>query len=104
MILIHLEVLKDLSGNEGYESNFHGIVNLSGAVGDQEWIVENDIPIASMHGDLDDVVPYDNSLITLFGLNIAVDGSYIINQKMQELGNIAHCIHITTKDMIHIQI
>ena len=76
-----------LSGNEGYESDFHGIVNLSGAVGDQEWIVENDIPIVSMHGDLDDVVPYDNSLITLFGLNIAVDGSYIIHQKMQELGN-----------------
>ena len=40
-----------------------------------------------MHGDLDDIVPYDDSLVTLFGLNIQVDGSYIIHQTMLELGN-----------------
>ena len=40
-----------------------------------------------MHGDQDDVVPYDNNLVTLFGLNIAVDGSYVIHQRMLDLGN-----------------
>ena len=30
------------SGNDGYDSSFHGIVNLCGAVGDQYWIVENE--------------------------------------------------------------
>ena len=75
------------SGNPGYSSEFHGIVNLSGAVGSQDWIIQGDIPIVSMHGDQDDTVPYDNSLITLFGLNIAVDGSYIIHDRMLELGN-----------------
>jgi hypothetical protein len=40
-----------------------------------------------MHGNQDDVVPYDNSLVTLFGLNVEVDGSYIIHQRMIELGN-----------------
>jgi len=79
--------LEGLSGNEGYDSNFHGIVNLSGAVGNQDWIIEGDIPIVSMHGDQDDVVPYDNNLVTLFGLNIAVDGSYVIHERMLELGN-----------------
>tara|TARA_B110000438_G_C15817100_1_gene652493 strand:- start:1110 stop:2243 length:1134 start_codon:yes stop_codon:yes gene_type:complete len=79
--------LEGLSGNSGYDSSFHGIVNLSGAVGNRDWIVEGDIPIVSMHGDQDDVVPYDDSLITLFGLNVAVDGSYIINERMLELGN-----------------
>ena len=34
-----------------------------------------------------DIVPYDDSLVTLFGLNIQVDGSYIIHQTMLELGN-----------------
>ena len=32
------------------------------------------------------VKPADN-LVTLFGLNIQIDGSYIIHQRMQELGN-----------------
>jgi len=79
--------LEGLSGNSGYNSNFHGIVNLCGAVGDQDWIIENDIPIVSMHGDQDSTVPYDDNLVTLFGLNIQIDGSYIIHQRMQELGN-----------------
>ena len=79
--------LEGLSGNPNYDSSFHGIVNLCGAVGDQYWIVENDIPVVSMHGDQDATVPYDDNLVTLFGLNIQIDGSYIINQRMQELGN-----------------
>ena len=76
-----------MSGNSGYSSEFHGIVNLCGAVGDQEWIIEGDIPVVSMHGDQDDVVPYDDDLVTLFGLNMLVDGSYIIHERMLELGN-----------------
>ena len=79
--------LEGLSGNPGYSSDFYGIVNLSGAVGDQSWIIENDIPIVSMHGDQDDTVPYDDNLVTLFGLNVEVDGSYVIHQRMMELGN-----------------
>ncbi len=79
--------LEGLSGNQGYDSSFHGVINLSGAVGDANWIIENDIPIVSMHGNQDDVVPYADDLVTLFGLNIEVDGSYIIHQKMLELGN-----------------
>ena len=79
--------LEGLSGNQGYDSSFNGIINLSGAVGNIDWIIEQDIPIVSMHGNLDDVVPYGNDLITLFGLNIEVDGSYVIHQRMIELGN-----------------
>ena len=79
--------IEGLSGNDGYDSNFHGVVNLCGAVGNQEWIIEDDIPVVSMHGDQDDVVPYDDNLVTLFGLNIQIDGSYIIHQRMLELEN-----------------
>ena len=79
--------IEGLSGNLGYSSDFHGIVNLCGAVGSQDWIIEDDIPIVSMHGDQDDVVPYDDNLVTLFGLNIQIDGSYTIHQKMTDLGN-----------------
>ena len=75
------------SGNLGYDSNFHGIINLCGAVGQTEWIIENDIPIVSLHGTTDDVVPYGEGLITLFGLNMGVAGSGAIHDRMLELGN-----------------
>ena len=79
--------IEGLSGNIGFDSSFHGIVNLCGAVGNQDWIIEDDIPAVSMHGDQDDIVPYDDNLVTLFGLNIQIDGSYILHQRMLELGN-----------------
>tara|TARA_Y100000590_G_C15671430_1_gene996389 strand:+ start:604 stop:1740 length:1137 start_codon:yes stop_codon:yes gene_type:complete len=75
------------SGNPGYDSHLHGIVNLCGAVGDYNWILEGDIPIVSVHGDEDTIVPYGDGLITLFGLNMQVYGSYVINETMHSLGN-----------------
>ena len=81
--------LEGNSGNEGYDSNFHGIINLCGAVGDYNWIVEGDIPVVSVHGDQDSIVPYGDGLITLFGLNMQVYGSYVIHETMLALGNIS---------------
>ena len=79
--------LEGLSGNPGYSSNFYGIVNLCGAIGESDWIEINDIPIVSVHGDEDTVVPYADDLVTLFGINLQVYGSYIIHQTMIDLGN-----------------
>ena len=79
--------LEGNSGNEGYESHFQGVINLCGGVGDYNWIVEGDIPIVSVHGDEDTIVPYGEGLITLFGLNMQVYGSYVINETMLALGN-----------------
>jgi len=79
--------LEGLSGNEGYDSHFHGVINLCGAVGDYNWIVEGDVPVVNIHGTDDTVVPYGDGLITLFGLNMQVYGSYVINETMLSLGN-----------------
>lgn len=79
--------LEGSSGNPGYSSEAHGIVNFCGAIGDPSWIEEGDVPIVSMHGDQDSTVPYDDSLVTLFGLNVQVFGSYIIDEIMNDLGN-----------------
>jgi len=79
--------LEGLSGNEGYDSHFHGVINLCGAVGDYNWIVAGDVPVVSIHGTDDTVVPYGDGLITLFGLNMQVYGSYVINETMISLGN-----------------
>jgi len=79
--------LEGLSGNEGYDSHFHGVINLCGAVGDYNWIIAGDIPIVNIHGTDDTVVPYGDGLITLFGLNMQVYGSFVINETMINLGN-----------------
>ena len=79
--------LEGLSGNEGYDSHFHGIINLCGAVGDYNWIVAGDVPVVSVHGTDDTIVPYGDGLITLFDLNMQVYGSYVINETMLSLGN-----------------
>jgi hypothetical protein len=79
--------LEGNSGNEGYDSHFHGVINLCGAVGDYNWIVAGDVPIVSVHGTDDTIVPYGDGLITLFGLNMQVYGSYVINETMLSLGN-----------------
>jgi len=79
--------LEGNSGNPEYSSKFHGIINLCGAVGHIDWIIEDDIPIVSLHGSEDDVVPYGVGMITLLGLNMNVMGSYSIHNRMIELGN-----------------
>ena len=79
--------LEGQSGNLGYDSKISGVINLCGAIGDYNWLIQNDLPIVNMHGDADDVVPYDDQLVTLFGLNMQVYGSLIINETMISLGN-----------------
>ena len=72
------------SGNAGYSSNIHGIINLCGGIGNVNWIDENAQPIVSLHGTLDDVVPYGGG-INLLGVH--TDGSGLIHDRMLELGN-----------------
>ena len=79
--------LEGFSGNPGYNSEFYGVVNLCGAIGHYDWIEMDDIPIVSVHGDEDTVVPYADDLVTLFGINLQVYGSYIIHEIMIDLGN-----------------
>ena len=86
----HLQELGGLegnSGNAGYSSEAFGIVNLCGAIGSLDWIEYPDRPIVSMHGDQDSTVPYSDDAVTLFGLDVQVFGSYVINETMNMLGN-----------------
>jgi len=78
--------LEGLSGNPGYSSDIAGVINLSGALLDTTWIEAGDIPLVSLHGTADDVVPFDNSPITLFGLGFEVHGSSTIHPRLDNLG------------------
>lgn len=75
-------------GSPGYSSKIHGVINLCGAIGDKLWIVPGDIPVASVHGDQDQTVPYKTAEIKFQGLplGVVVDGSYSIDSFANTIG------------------
>lgn len=77
------------SGNPGYSSRFYAVLNGSGAIGDKEWINTGDLPLVSVHGTNDDVVPYGTELQYLPGFPIPVtevDGSGSIHPYALSMG------------------
>lgn len=86
--------LEGNSGNPGYSSQVNAIVNICGALGDSAWIQTNDEPACLFHGPNDQTVPYGSTTLNLFGFPVTeVDGSYSLNEKMNELG-LQHCFEI----------
>ena len=79
--------LEGMSGNEGYPSDVLSIVNISGAIGEADWIDAGDVPVVSTHGTADGTVPFGTSNISLFGINvIEVDGSWPVHIRAAEVG------------------
>ncbi len=46
------------SGNQCYSSKVKGVINLCGALGKYWWLEAGDVPLCSMHGNLDGTVKY----------------------------------------------
>jgi hypothetical protein len=74
--------LEGNSGNPGYPSTIKAVLNLCGAMGDSAWMVPGDIPVCSMHGTADQVVPYASAMLYLLNIFpiMVVDGSYSVNE------------------------
>lgn len=82
--------LEGNSGNPGYSSRVNGVINLCGGIGDTLWIEKDDVPVVSMHGDLDEVVPYASDTANPMDLQITlIHGSYSIQQRKEYLGDTA---------------
>ncbi|WP_306642078.1 carboxylesterase family protein [Sanyastnella coralliicola] len=83
------------SGNEGYSSEIHGIVNIAGALADTAYIDQNDVPVLSLHGTGDTVVPFGSDVLQLFGAIdvVEVDGSSSVHEAAEEKG-LLHCFEI----------
>ena len=77
--------IEGLSGNPGYSSGVMGVINLCGAIGDTTWLNGSQIPIISVHGTEDQVVPY-GSTTTLLGANLTAHGSASIHQQALRIG------------------
>lgn len=74
------------SGNPGYSTKVHYVVNLCGAIADTSWIEPGNVPVVSMHGNLDSEVPYGTAMITMIVPIMEVDGSASINLRAQHIG------------------
>ncbi len=76
------------SGNPGYSSHVNAVLNLCGAMGDTAWMVPGDIPVCSMHGTADAVVPYATAMLYLLGTIpiMVVNGSYSVNEHAMLIG------------------
>jgi hypothetical protein len=77
--------LEGNSGNPGYSSHVNFVVNLCGAINDSAWIETGDIPLISMHGNLDTEVPFGTASISMIVPITEVDGSASINLRCQHL-------------------
>jgi hypothetical protein len=89
--------LEGESGNPGYSSEVRGILPVSGAMGDSDWVDAGDTtPACMFHGDADLTVTIDSATFVLFGLIdvTTIEGSNYIADRMDELG-LEHCYHVT---------
>jgi len=75
------------SENLKYSSKIQGVVNMSGAVYRTAFIDKGEAPIASFHGDADDVVPYGYGFVSAFGIKvIPLYGSSEIHKHCNNIG------------------
>lgn len=70
------------SGNSGYSSRMHGVMNAWGALPSAQWIQPGDAPLFNVSGTVDKTVPYDSS----FAYHSFKYGGYILFQRCLSLG------------------
>ena len=79
--------LEGESGNPGYSTDIQGVINICGALKDTSWMKSGDLPVVSLHGPDDQIVPYGSQLLTLFLYPIIeVDGSESVHERAVEKG------------------
>lgn len=79
--------LEGNSGNPGYSSAVHGVLNACGAMGEVTWIQPNDVPLSSIHGTGDATVPIDYGKVKSGFITLnTVYGSRAIHQYMNAIG------------------
>lgn len=85
-----IDGLEGTTNNLKNSSKVQAVINLCGAIGDTSWITSGDasIPVLSMHGTADDVVPYGTATIKLLGIIplLDVSGSGSIRERLNHLG------------------
>lgn len=78
--------LEGSSGNPGYSSTVHGILNGCGALARYSWLEAGNIPVASVHGTNDGTVKYNRGVVNPGTPLMYLDGSRMIHERACAVG------------------
>jgi hypothetical protein len=82
--------VEGLSGDEenlSYSSAVAGVISLSGAIYNLDFIDAGDPPIISFHGNDDDVVPYNFGFANVLGIPlVSLNGSGVVHPHCESIG------------------
>ncbi|WP_162910688.1 alpha/beta hydrolase [Hymenobacter oligotrophus] len=78
--------LEGNSGNLGYSSRVAGVINLCGALGSLSWLEPGNVPLCSVHGTADGVVPYGVGKAWGYAASPRLFGSGVIKPRADALG------------------
>jgi hypothetical protein len=78
--------LEGTSGNPGYSTKVHGILNGCGALARYSWLEAGDVPVASVHGTNDGTVKYNRGIVNPGVALMYLDGSRMIHERACAVG------------------
>ena len=84
--IISMGGLEGTSGNAGYSSTVHGVINGCGALARYSWIEADDVPLCSVHGTNDGTVTYNRGLVNPGIPLMYLDGSRMLHERACAVG------------------
>ncbi|MFM7643890.1 MAG: T9SS type A sorting domain-containing protein [Sphingomonadales bacterium] len=78
--------LEGNSGNPGYSTKVHAVINGCGALARYNWLEAGDVPLCSVHGTNDGTVTYNRGLVNPGTPLMYLDGSRMIHERACAIG------------------
>ncbi|MBD3636633.1 MAG: alpha/beta hydrolase [Crocinitomicaceae bacterium] len=88
--------LEGKSGNPGYPSKIHGVINIAGSLLQADMVDKNEPPLFSIHGTADDIVPYNEGFAGT--TKVLTQGSGLIHQRAASIGLNNHLKRLDNMD------
>jgi hypothetical protein len=84
--LANLGGLEGNSGNPGYSTKVHAVINGCGALAKYNWLEAGDVPLCSFHGTNDGIVNYNRGLVNPGTPLMYLDGSRMLHERACAIG------------------
>lgn len=84
--LASLGGLEGTSGNPGYSTKVHAVINGCGALAQYNWLEPGDVPLCSVHGTNDGTVTYNRGIVNPGTPLMYLDGSRMIHERACAIG------------------
>lgn len=78
--------LEGNSGNPGYSTKVHGVINGCGALARYSWLEAGDVPLCSFHGTADGTVKYNRGVVNPGTPLMYLDGSRMLHERACAVG------------------